>query len=462
MARIDHRGRIEPTLGPRNMLEGETAWSSDRIKMGEIFGTGLTSAGVAVTPQSAMRVSAVYAAVRLIAGAIAGLPKSVYERGANDVGTKIKHDYWWMLNERPCDSHSAATFWEWMIASMLLRKVSVAWIRRNRAGVPIQLVPWMSDRVYVQRLPSGDPRVPPRNQYLFHSEDGSFGAEEEDVLHFPGFGFDGRYSMSVIEWGARNGIGIAQRSDEFAGKFFANGGAPQFAVTTEKKMLDSQKDDFSTAWELKYGGANVGPNIKPLILTEGLKVQQLSMTGKDAQLLESRQWNVVDIARAFGVPPFMIGEMGKATYNNTENLGVDFVKYTLGPHLVRIEQELNIKLFRMPRYYIKCNVDGLQRGDLAARANYYKSALGGTQAPGWMVQNEIRALEDLQPIDGGDELFAPKDTGPASDPPPDDTTPPNNPPPSDPNDDGADPGDDQDISDAQLRRAAYDALRASA
>lgn len=441
--RVDARGRIEPTLGPVVAMSDAVA-SSDRVRMGEIFGSNVTHAGVAVTPNSAMRVSAVYAAVRLIAGAIAGLPKSIYERQDNGKGRKIKHDFWWLLNEKPCPSFSAATFWEWIVASLLLRPVSVAYIQRSRAGVPTGLVPWNPEQVWVERECPDDPRKPPRNKYLFWSPSGSFGADEDDVLHFPGFGFDGRCSMSVIEWGARNGIGIAQRSDEFAGKFFANGAAPQHVVTTpdNKKMSLEQKQEFTDSWMLKYGGYNVGPSIKPLILTEGLKIEQLSMTGRDAQLLESRQWNVIDIARAFGLPPHMIGEMGKATYNNTENLGVDFVKYTLGPHLIRIEQELNIKLFRTARYYIKCNVDGLQRGDLAARAAYYKAALGGTQTPAWMRPNEVRDLEDLEPDDAGNVLYAPKDAGAGNDPEPEPDPDPAPPPPA-PDEDEPEEDDDQ-------------------
>ena len=150
------------------------------------------------------------------------------------------------------------------------------------------------------------------------------------------------------------------------------------------------------------------------MLTEGLDVKELSMTAQDAQLLESRQWQVVDIARAFGVPPFMVAEMGKATYNNTENLSTDFVKYTLAPHLQRFEQEINIKLLRNRRRYIKFRTDGLQRADLKSRADYYKAALGGTQAPGWMEPNEVRQLEDMPDHTDGEGLARPKDTGPAA------------------------------------------------
>lgn len=399
------RERVEPTLS--NIAEGETVASSDRVKMLDLFGEMPTYAGAVVNEKTAMRQSAVYASVRLIGGAIAGVPKTFYERTENGPARKVKHDYWWLLNERPCASFSAATFWEFVATQFLLREDAICYLARNRAGVVTAIIPWPRSRVEIQRVQPKDPREQAYNRYYFQAENGYFGADEDDVLHFPGFGFDGRTGMSVIQWGARSGIGIALRSDEFAGKFFSQGAQPQFALKSGGKMTPTQQEELRSAWVAKYSGN--GPNGIPLVLTEGVDVKELTMSAVDAQLLESRQWNVVDIARAFGLPPFMIGEMGKATYNNTENLGADVVKYAFGPHFRRIEQEVNIKLFRGPRFFMKCNVDGLMRGDLKGRSDYYKAALGGTQSPAWMTPNEVRELEELPPRDDGNELAKPKD-----------------------------------------------------
>ncbi len=404
-SKSERRERIEPRLG--NIAEGETVVSSDRVKMLDLFGEMNTASGAAVTDRTAMRVAAVYACVRLIAGAIAGMPKTFYERVENGPAEKVKHDYWWLLNERPCSSFSAATFWEFVLTQILLRGDAICYLVRNRAGVVTGIIPWPRSRVEIERVLPKDPRQPAYNRYYFQADTGYFGADEDDVLHFPGFGFDGKSSMSVIQWGARNGIGIAIRSDEFAGKFFSQGAQPQFALKTTSKMTPEQQELLRAAWVAKYSGN--GPNGIPLVLTEGVDVKELTMSAVDAQLLESRQWNVVDIARAFGVPPHMVGEMGKATYNNTENLGADVVKYTFGPHLQRVEQELNIKLFRGPRFFVKCNPDGLMRGDLKARSDYYKAALGGTQSPAWMVPNEVRELENLPPRTDGNTIAKPKE-----------------------------------------------------
>lgn len=300
---------------------------------------------------------------------------------------------------------------------MLLRGDALVYIVRESPGSPNikALLPFRREQTIIMRQPPTDPKIPPRLTYFFTTPEGSFGAEQEDVLHFPGFEFNGINSLSVIQWGARNGIGIAMRADEFAGKFFSQGAQPQTAVTSPKQMTPEQQARFKQAWSDKYQGQ--GPNGIPLILTEGLDIKQLSMTMVDAQLMETRKWQVTDIARAFGVPPHMIGETTNATSFGTgiEQMGQGFVDYTLGPHLERIEDELNRKLYPRNPYYIEFNADGLKRADATGRANYYKAALGGTQNPAWMTPNEIRSLENLPPAENGDQLAAPN---PAALPPP--------------------------------------------
>ena len=265
------------------------------------------------------------------------------------------------------------------------------------------------------------PREPTRLQYTFHDADGYFTVDQDDVLHFPGFGFNGVHGMSVIQWGARNGIGIAIQGDEHAGKFFSEGGKPEVAIRTPNKMTKEQQDDFRDAWVKKYGGVQGNRRI-PLVLTEGLEVHELTMSAVDQQLLESRQWQVIDVARAFGVPPHMIGETTKSTSwgSGIESMGIGFVKYTLGPHLKRIKDELNRKLFRTPRYFVEHNVDMFMAGDSKTQAEYFSKALGGPGTQGWMVVNEVRRLKNLPPIEGGDKLYQPKDPAPPAKPDSDD------------------------------------------
>jgi len=384
----------------RAVVEGGTASSSDSIKMFEIFGDPTTAAGAVVNEQTAMRVSAVYACVALIAGSISQFPLPIYQR-QTDGRERVDHDLWWLLNEQFNGVWSAATGWEYLVANMLLRGDGIAYIQRNRAGVPIGFMPFHRSDVRIDKIHPANPREPHRLRYHFQTEYGFFGAEQEDVLHFPGFGFNGVHSMSVIQWGARNGIGIAIEGDRHAGKFFSEGGKPEVAITTTGKMSTDMQQDFVTAWTRKYGGVTANRRV-PLILTEGLDVKELTMSAVDQQLLESRQWQVIDIARAFGTPPHMIGETTKASSFGTgiESMGIGFVQYTLGSHLNRIKDELNRKLFLTSRYFTEHNTDKLMEGDSKAQAEFFSKALGGPGTQGWMAVDEVRKVKNLRPLGG--------------------------------------------------------------
>lgn len=401
------RQRVEPTIG--NIADGELVPSSDAVKMFEIFGNPATSAGAVVNDRTAMRVSAVYSCVSLIAGSIAQLPLPIYKR-EGDTRVKADHDYWWLLNEQACPMWTATAFWEFLVSQVLLRGDGIAYIVRNRAGVVTNLIPWPRERVIIERVLSGSPKIPDRLRYSFQDDQGFFACDQDDVIHLPGFGFNGIESMSVIQWGARNGIGIAIRGDEHAGQFFSQGGKPEVAIKVPGEMSPKMQDSFRDAWVAKYTGK--GANSIPLILTEGLEVQELTMSAVDQQLLESRQWQVIDIARAFRVPPHMIGETTKATSwgSGIEQQGIAFVTYTLGTHLKRFKDELNRKLFRTSTYFAEHNVDSLMAGDSAAQATYFSKALGGPGSQGWLSVNEVRRIKNLQPKDGWDDI---SEAGPA-------------------------------------------------
>lgn len=395
---IDHAVLAQAPV--RALADGETALSSDAVKMFEIFGDPVTSAGAVVNECTAMRVSAVYACVSLIAGAIAQLPLPIYERDGES-RERIDHDLWWLLNEQFNSVWSAAAGWEYIVANMLLRGDGIAYIMRNRAGKPIGILPFHRDAVRIEKVLASSPREPHRLRYNFQTDAGFFGAEQEDVLHFPGFGFNGVHSMSVIQWGARNSIGIAIQGDAHAGKFFSEGGKPEVAITTPKQMGPSQQSDFVDAWVRKYGGVSANRRI-PLILTEGLDVKELTMTAVDQQLLESRQWEVIDIARAFGAPPHMIGETTKASSFGTgiESMGIGFARFTLAAHLNRIKDELNRKFFLTSRYFTEHNTDKLMEGDSKAQAEFFAKALGGPGTQGWMAVDEVRKVKNLKPLGG--------------------------------------------------------------
>lgn len=406
--------------------------SSDAVRMGQIFGGYQTDSGAVVNDRTAMRVSAVYAAVRLISGSVATTPCLVYRRKKNGERERASdHPYWYLLNEEACDLFTAATFWERVTSQMLLRDVSAAYIvRANQYSTEAKaLIPLRREDVTPVRLGR---RLVYRISEL--QENGStkyFTADAADVLHFPGFGFDGVCSMSIVQWAARQAIGTALQADSHAASMFGSGASIQYAVTMpeNKTMTQDQQDLFREAWVAKYATGR-GISQIPLVLTEGLDVKELSMTAADAQLIESRQFNVVDIARAIGVPPHMIGATEKTSSWGTgvEQMSIGYVKYGLLPHLNRFVQELNRKLFaRSSRFFFEFNVDAQMEGDSKAQAEYFSKALGGPGAQGWMAPNEVRALKNLKKIKGGDKL-AIAGAAPANDPnKPKDPANPNNP-----------------------------------
>jgi HK97 family phage portal protein len=219
--------------------------------------------------------------------------------------------------------------------------------------------------------------------------------------------------MSVIQWAARNAAGNALAMDEYSGKFFANGAHPSIVLSTDKRMDPGQVTALQTAFAAKYSG-NDNAHRLPLVLTEGLTQESLSLSADDSQLLEARKFQVIDIARAFGVPPHLIGETSASTSwgSGIESMGLGFVRFTLQPYLVRIEQEINRKLFpSSAKYFVEFNRDALMEGDSIGQANYFRAALGGPgSGPGWMSVDDVRRVKNLSPKGGrAAEIFDPRD-----------------------------------------------------
>lgn len=399
-------------FGKRKKLEQEvsalraevkalTGWGTTREEWAEFFGVQSASAGVPVTVESAKRSAAVYSCVRLIAGAVALLPIPVYERTPDGGRKTIEHPLWWMLNESPYPTLTACSFWEWMLASSLLRGDGIGEILRDRNGTPTGIMPIPRQCVDIE-MRGG------RLVYFINDGVSTYGRFDEDILHFPGFGFDGCRGESVIRYAAKQAVGTALAADDYAGEFFANGAAPSIALTYPQGVAptENQQNHLREQFTERYVGK--GNRHKPLLLVNGGKVEPISMNAEDAQLLETRKFQVIEIARAFGVPPHMIGETSASTSwgSGIEQMSIGFVRYTLGPHLRRIEQELNRKLWpRSPRFFVEFNRDGLLAGDSKTESEVISKSLGGPGAQGWRTVNEARRLKNLPPVPGGDELF---------------------------------------------------------
>jgi HK97 family phage portal protein len=377
--------------GPR----AETPASMTFDQLREYLFGAQSDAGTFVNDRTAMAVSAVYACVSLIGGAIAGLPLKVYRQNG-DERESIKPPLWWLLNEEAAPMWAAANFWEYMAWSRLMHGDGFARIVRKSVLSPDVAAIVPIHPLNVEPTIQGDRLV-----YVLFNGTSREGIDQDDMLHFPSPGFDGRRSPSPIQYAVRNAAGIALAADEYSAAFFKNGARPDYFLTAPQGIKDDARDKLREQWMQRYGGAKHAH--MPAILTGGLDVKQITMSNEDATLIETRAFQVEDVARIYGVPPFMIGHTEKTTSwgSGVESMSIGFVKYTLSRHLVKIEQELNRKLFKTARNFVEFNVEGLLRADAKTRADYYGRALGGSAGPGWMSQDEVRRLENL-PLKGGD------------------------------------------------------------
>lgn len=374
----------------------------------EAFGVTPGAAGITVSPVSAMRVSAVKACVQKIAGTISTLRLDVL-RIEGDSEVKLPRDpLWYLLNEQPYEQYTATSHWDNKVSEQLLRGDGFTWIRRRMNGSIAELMPLPWRAVQPWRMPDGSVRY-----YISLPEFGiTTWLDPADILHFPGDGFDGLRSMSVIAYGAKNAVGNALAMDDYSGKFFANGAHPSIILKADGAMKQDQIDALQAAFARKYSGLDNAHKI-PLVLTQGLDAKEISLSAEDAQLLEARKFQVVDIARAFGVPPHMIGETSgsSAVGAGYEQQARDFVMHTLRLHLKRLEQELNRKLFpRDTGRFVRFDLGDLIEGDSKAQAEYNRAALGGPgTGMGWMSVDEIRKGKGLPPIGGAAaEIFDPR------------------------------------------------------
>ncbi|MDX1127458.1 phage portal protein [Sinorhizobium medicae] len=378
--------KIKSAIVRRLTVREPEGWYSDSVR---------GDAGEIVTDDTAMSLSAVWACVNLLAGTIASLPLMVYRTDAQGRRTVARdHPLYRVLHDSPNYDQTAVDFWEFVNASIELWGNAYARILRSSTAVS-GLHPVAPSLVSVRRLASGT------IEYRW-TEDGKVYVETDaTMLHIRGFGGNPLGGMSTLHFG-RNVFSLARAADRSAGGMFKNGLRPSGALTFEKWLSQDQRNLAEEKLAEKYLGAmNAG---RPLILEGGTKWEQLTISPEDAQMLESRGFSVEEICRFFGVPPFMIGHTEKSTSWGTglEQQTLGFQKFALRRRLKRIEQALEKQLLRAEDravgITIEFNLEGLLRGDSAARASFYQSGLTN----GWMTINEVRALENMPPVDGGD------------------------------------------------------------
>lgn len=381
----------------RDAPVNKTAGSSYSFFMG-----GSTS-GKRVNERSAMQMTAVYSCVRILSEAVASLPLQFYRY--TDTGSKEKavdHPLYFLLHDEPNSEMTSFVFRETLMTHLLLWGNAYSQIIRNGKGEIVALYPLMPDRMTVDRDKQG------RLYYEYTVYDGddvnvrngtdanvsgkTVRLHPSDVLHIPGLGFDGLVGYSPIAM-AKNAIGLAIAAEEYGAKFYANGATPSGILEHPGTLKDPSR--VRESWQATFGGSSNANKVA--VLEEGMKYTPISIAPNEAQFLETRKFQIDEIARIFRVPPHMVGDLDKSSFSNIEQQSLEFVKYTLDPWVARWEQSM-VRALLTPeekkRYFFKFNVDGLLRGDYQSRMNGYATA----RQNGWMSANDIRELENMDRI----------------------------------------------------------------
>lgn len=351
----------------------------------------LSTSGNRVDADTAMSISAVWSAVRLVSEAVAMLPLHMYRRRADGGKENARdHPVEDLLARTPNRWQNALEFREMMQGHVELRGNAYARILPGPRGAVDQLVPVHPDRVVVEQDDDGSPL------YRVQSERG--GEEillQHEMFHLRGLSSDGLSGLSPLAY-ARNSFGLTIATEEYGSRSFSQGVRPSGVLEAAKELSDNAFKRLKAEWNASYGGVqNTG---KTVILEEGMKWQQIGMTSEDAQFLESRKFQINEIARWFHVPPHMLGDLERATFSNIEEQGLEFVVYSLMGRLKRWEAAIARSLItRDDVFYAEHNVDGLLRGNVEARWRAYAIALNWS----CMSPDEVRARENMNPLPDG-------------------------------------------------------------
>lgn len=368
------------------------------------LGLGPSKAGVAVNVDTAMTVSTVYACVKILAESIASLPLKVYRKTADGREEVPEHPAWSLIKDEPNDVQTSFDFREMIQGHLGLRGNAYAFVQRDSYFSPTALIPMDPTKVEVMRV--GDFGIAYR--YMGKVLSGT------DVLHLRGLSSDGLVGISPISV-MRESIGLSLATEEHGARLFSNGARPggvlEHPETLDEETMARLRSQFDSAYA---GASNAG---KTIVLEEGMKWTTVGLSSDDAQFLETRRFQVEEVARAYRVPLHLLQSTEKSTSWGTgiESLSMAFVTYTLRPWLCRWEQTLNRTLLteqdKKSGLYFSFSLDGLLRGDQKTRYESY--AIGRNW--GWLSVNDIRKLENMNdlPDTQGDIYLQPLNMSPA-------------------------------------------------
>jgi HK97 family phage portal protein len=361
--------------------------------------SGYSGANVSVNENSALTVAAFFDGIRIVSETIGTLPLNVYERTEDD-GRKLalNHPAFDLLHDSPNYESTAAVVRAGLQAQSMLHGNSFAeieWNDPDTRDFPVAIWPLAYDAVNAWRDQEGN---------LFYRIQPISGAQVDmdprDILHYRGLAFDGFWGKSVLQM-ARESLGLGIVYDRHAGKFFGNGSRPGVVIKHPGRLGEEAVKRLREGWERIHQG--VENTAKVAILEEGMDVSAYSINNDDAQFLESRKFTIEEVARWLNISLNRLRVSGATAFTNPEDDAIDYVVNTIRPWMVRIEQENNKKLFPNKRYFCEHQVEGLLRGNIAARYQSYAVARNW----GWFSVNDIRKLENLPAIDGGETYMQP-------------------------------------------------------
>jgi HK97 family phage portal protein len=374
-------------------LENPAVPLSDKSAAESLFGNKYeTAAGITVTEANALNSSGVFACVNVLSQDVAKLPCKPYRR--TDKGKEVARDHssYRLLHHRPNNYTTSFNFRQTGQAFLALWGNFYARIERNGAFEPVAL--------HMLHPADVTPFLLNGEKYFTIHSTGETRASYE-ILHVAGLGFDGVKGMSVVQY-ARQSIGLGLATEKFGAGFFGAGATVGGALTTDQILRPEQRKNIVDSWKAAHHGPN--GNHGTALLEGGLRYDRIGIPPSDAQFLETRQFQLPEIARWFRMPLHKIQDLTRSTNNNIEHQSIEYVTDTLQPWLVNWEQQYNLSLFRedeQEAYFVEHNLNGLLRGDVAARSAYYNTMT----TIGAMSINEVRALENQNAIEGGDKHY---------------------------------------------------------
>ena len=356
-----------------------------------------TASGVSVNETTCLKFSPVFAAVRKISETIASLPLQLYRDGPKGKKKALNHPLYPILHLRPNPEQTRMQMWEALMAHLLLWGNCYCHVQQDLLGRTIALWPLDPSRMEVKRP---DPKGPLVYQYRMTDSGDKVNFPPWEILHIAGLGFNGTIGYSIITL-AREGIATGLAYEEYSGRFFSNNATPAGFLEIPGIVDEATKKTIRQDWYSSYGGVSKSQLIG--IIGQGMKFNPISVKASDAQFLESRKFSVIEICRWLNIAPHMIFDLERSTNNNIEQQSLESVIYTFRPWCVRIEQAIKCKLIEEDDVSAEHRLEGLLRGDTAARTAYY---MAGRQW-GWLSVNDIRELENMELVDGGDEYLTP-------------------------------------------------------